>query len=255
MNERTGVLLKQGDALREYLDALLREVGSDDVPEEAVSVEPASREPRAVQRTESAPLEALKAEPAPAPVAERERESAQETRRGRLDGGVPDWARPDFQALLFHVGRLKLAVPLIKLHGVLPWSDQISAMPNQPRWCHGVFRYRERNVTVIDTETLVVPSDRRADIAAGEAGEVDEGRILIVGDGSWGLACREVGEVIKLTPDEVKWRGHSATRPWLAGTVLGRLCALMDTEAFADMLREGRAGGAARGKGVNTPAH
>jgi purine-binding chemotaxis protein CheW len=153
------------------------------------------------------------------------------------DSGLPDWAEPDFQALLFQVARLNLAVPLVKLHSVVPWEDAaVSAMPNQPPWCHGVFRYRDRNVTVIDTGRLVLPDDRREEL---EAQEAEPEKILIVGDGRWGLACRTVGEVVRLTPDEVKWRSGGGKRPWLAGTVLGRLCALMDTEAFAAMLERG----------------
>lgn len=224
MTERTGSLLRQGDALRDYLDSLLSEVA----PEEESSPAPVA------QRAAAAP--AVRA-PARVPIAETVREAPP------AQGDPPEWAHPEFPALLFHVGPLKLAVPLIELHGVLPWNDQISVMPNQPAWCHGVFRYRERNVTVIDTATLVLPEGRRTGIADEETAQ---GHILIVGDGNWGLACRTVGEVIKLTPGEVKWRGRGATRPWLAGTVLGRLCALMDTEAFADMLQTGRAAVAAR---------
>jgi len=39
-----------------------------------------------------------------------------------------------------------------------------------------------------------------------------------------------------LTPAAVKWRGHSGSRPWLAGTVIDRMCALIDADAFAQML-------------------
>lgn len=247
MSERSGLLLRQGDALWDYLDSLLSEATG--------FREAASESPRRV--AERAPAVAPVSAPGEKPAAEPVPEAAGVRAEAipsdpPAEGVAPEWACPDFQALLFHVGRLKLAVPLIKLHGVLPWSDQISSMPNQPGWCHGVFRYRERNVTVIDTATLVLPEGRRADI---EDEPAEGGRILIVGDGSWGLACRTVGEVIRLTPDEVKWRGRAATRPWLAGTVLGRLCALMDTEAFADMLQQGRAAAAARRTAARTVRH
>lgn len=178
----------------------------------------------------SRPIGARVALPQASPIAETDPPVTEAAASGER---IPDWAAQDFQALLFHVGRLSLAVPLIKLHSVIPWTDGISALPNQPEWCHGALRYRDRNMVVIDTARLVLPADRQDELTDDEA---EKAHILVVGDGRWGLACRTVGEVIRLRPDEVKWRGAGSQRPWLAGTVLGRLCALMDTGAFADML-------------------
>ena len=62
--------------------------------------------------------------------------------------------------------------------------------------------------------------------------------ILLVDDYSWGLACDEIGDVIWLSSDDVKWRKNKQQRPWLAGTAIEQMCALMDTEVFADMLNQ-----------------
>ena len=145
--------------------------------------------------------------------------------------GPPEWARPDFQALLFDVGGLMLAVPLVKLHSVVPWAEQtVTPMPRQPHWCHGLMRYRDLNVRVIDTAALVLPADRQPPESEPPQ------RILVVGDGRWALSCRGIGDVIRLDSDAVKWRTRQGKRPWLAGTVREQLCALIDTEAFAAML-------------------
>lgn len=263
-------LLERNEALTDYLDALLREVPPDAAPPreaptlcpvEAAPAEvtpprtaqpeppPKAPEPPVARRAPESPAEVTTPRPA-APVAEPEPTPEPEPETPppapadtAAEQGPPAWSRPDFQALLFQVGRMNLAVPLVKLHSVLPWNEDITGMPNQPDWCHGVFRFRDRNVTVIDTARLVLPEH-----AVGEEEDSDEkAHILIVGDGRWGLVCRTVGEVVRLTPEEVKWRRAGGQRPWLAGTVLGRLCALMDTEAFADMLAEGWT--TARGRG------
>jgi purine-binding chemotaxis protein CheW len=60
--------------------------------------------------------------------------------------------------------------------------------------------------------------------------------ILLVDDFNWGLACDEIGDVIWLSADDVKWRQNKRQRPWLAGTAIQQMCALIDTEVFADML-------------------
>ncbi len=221
-------LLDQQDALWGYLDDLLREVPPHTIEDEPDP--PAPVPAPAVLRPEFAEPAAVPSAGARAgelPAAEPAEVSDTASRC------PPEWAEPDFQALIFHVGPLNLAVPLVKLQSVIPWNEQISALPNQPPWCHGAFHYRERNVVVIDTARLVLPRQHRDDAAPAE---IEKAHILIVGDGCWGLACRTVGEVVRLRPDEVKWRGAGGQRPWLAGTVLGRLCALMDTSAFADML-------------------
>jgi purine-binding chemotaxis protein CheW len=63
--------------------------------------------------------------------------------------------------------------------------------------------------------------------------------ILIMDEGEWGLACDGIGEVITLVEGDVRWRTTQGKRPWLAGTVTGHLCALLDTDTFARMLKEG----------------
>ncbi|PWG63668.1 chemotaxis protein CheW [Spiribacter halobius] len=258
MAEPKTTLLEQDAAIYDYLDALLREI-PEEAPRGAVSDRKSSsvgavsdRDPARERRTkapehrrEIAPPTAEAtpaAESKPVGAAPPPRIPEPASAPARAPGEPPEWAHPSFQALLFQVGRLSLAVPLITLEGVVPWDgDHVSTMPRQPAWVHGLMRHRDRNVTVIDTERLVLPAERRP---AAEA-QTGPGHILLVGDGRWGLACRTVGEVIRLRPDEVKWRGAGGQRPWLAGTVLGRLCALMDTGAFADMLQQGTAAGAA----------
>lgn len=154
------------------------------------------------------------------------------------DSALAAWAYPKFQAQLFKVGRLRLALPVIKLHAVVPWCDGIQAQPNQPSWCHGLLSYQGREVRVIDTATLVLPADRTMLM-----GHDREGFILIVGDGCWGLACHGVEEVMSLAWDEVKWRSRRGRRRWLAGTVLERMCAVLDIDALTDLVGSGSSHG------------
>ena len=256
MSKPQAVLVSQQQALWDYLDALLQEI-PEEQPEAAVQaapvaavVEPEIQEwdPQLLSASECLPepvdpvqpvrLEAAadRVEP-PIVHAETAPEARPEPALPAEDPTAPpEWARSGFQALLFKVNGLTLAVPLIKLHSVIPWPEQgLTAMPNQPAWCFGLLRYRDQNVRVVDTATMVIPDDKRAAMEAAEPRH-----LLIVGDGRWGLACSAVGDVVKLGPQEVKWRSRGGRRPWLAGTVLGHLCALMDTEAFAEMLAERR---------------
>jgi len=125
-------------------------------------------------------------------------------------------------------------VPLVKLKSVIAWDEDITQTPNQTQWYLGLVKHLEYQVKVIDTALLVMPENYRKKI------ETDRGErlshILLVDDYKWGLACDSIGEVIWLKPEDVKWRKNKTTRAWLSGTSLEHLCAIMDTEVFAQML-------------------
>jgi purine-binding chemotaxis protein CheW len=60
--------------------------------------------------------------------------------------------------------------------------------------------------------------------------------IIRLDDSEWGLACDEVAESFTLQPDQVRWRSSRSKRPWLAGTVISEMCALIDVRTMADLL-------------------
>jgi len=140
-------------------------------------------------------------------------------------------ANDEFQVLLFDVSGVKFAVPLDKLNGILEWSNDISPMPNRSDWFIGILVERERQIKVIDTAVVVVPAKFR------EQHSVDNlQKIILIGDSHWGLACDAVSEVVTLRQTDVRWRKDSSKRPWLAGTVIEHMCALLDADEFASML-------------------
>lgn len=152
------------------------------------------------------------------------------------DSAVPEWAQTRFQCLLFKVSGLSLAVPLVKLNSVVPWDEDITITPNQTSWYLGLIQHLRHQIKIIDTALLVMPENRRQLLAEDSLSRLSH--ILLVDDYKWGLACDSIGEVIWLSKDDVKWRKNKTTRAWLAGTSLEHLCAVMDTEVFAQMLNK-----------------
>lgn len=153
---------------------------------------------------------------------------------------IPDWAAQPFQCLLFKVSGLSLAVPLVKLNSVMPWTDKITQTPNRTNWYLGLVKSHDSNVKVIDTALMVLPENRRAKIDMDPSHRFSH--ILLVDNYNWGLACDAIGDVIWLDQHKVKWRKDKSSRPWLAGTALEQLCAIMDTEVFAGMMNTNIAG-------------
>jgi len=149
---------------------------------------------------------------------------------------IPEWAEARFQCLLFNVAGLNLAVPLVKLNSVIPWNENITETPNQTDWYLGLVEHLQNQVKIIDTALLVMPENRHKELQNESVNRLSH--ILLVDDYKWGLACSSIGDVIWLNKNDVKWRKNKSNRAWLSGTSLEHLCAIMDTEVFAQMLTE-----------------
>jgi purine-binding chemotaxis protein CheW len=156
------------------------------------------------------------------------------------ESGVPGWASTRFQALLFEVAGLTLAVPLIKLKGVVPNEAGLTPMPGHSPLFPGIVPYQGANArVVVDTARFILPQDRTEQLDADFAQR--SAHLVMIDEGRWALACDAIGEVIELESKDVKWRGANARRVWLAGTVIEQMCALLDIDALTEELANGLA--------------
>jgi len=151
---------------------------------------------------------------------------------------LPEWCKHEFQAMLFKVAGLTLAVPLIDLNGVVECNlDDISAMPGHADFYFGLMKHLDKNVPLVDTARFVLPADKLTTLLADDpASRIT--RAVLIQDSQYGLACDEVNEILTLSPEEVRWRSQRTQRRWLAGTVIEHMCALIDATAFAELLAE-----------------
>ncbi len=215
-------LSEQNQALALYLGGLLRPG-------------PTLVEPNAIALVDSAsvkmPLPGLAP---PSLRAAQEAEIKSVDRSDPLEVVVPEWAQKRFPCLIFAVAGLRLAVPLIKLTGVVPLAESLTTFPGEAPWLLGLTRYRGQSVRVVDTAEIVLPEDRR--LARVKSAEPAPGFLVVIGKGRWGLACDAVSETLPLETDDVKWRSERGKRLWLAGTVRDKLCALLDVDALVARL-------------------
>ncbi len=165
--------------------------------------------------------------------ATRQREAGE----GAAPGSTyPAWAGERFDVLLFEVAGLKLAVPLVTLGNIHPLDRALTHLFGMPDWFMGILPNGEVNIKVVDTALWVMPE--KYDPAMRESV-----RFVVTLHGTeWGLACHVIHRSISLNRDEVKWRVNRAKRPWLAGTVVRHMCALLDVEALAGLLRSEESG-------------
>ncbi|QAX84079.1 chemotaxis protein CheW [Pseudomonas sp. DTU12.3] len=150
--------------------------------------------------------------------------------------GRPAWASEAFECLLFDVAGLTLAVPLVCLGSIYSLAGhELTPLFGQPEWFLGILPSQSGNLKVLDTARWVMPDRYRDDFRQGLQ------YVISVQGYEWGLAVHQVSRSLRLDPNEIKWRSHRGQRPWLAGTVIEHMCALLDVSALAELIDSGGA--------------
>ncbi|NOX76133.1 MAG: chemotaxis protein CheW [Gammaproteobacteria bacterium] len=219
-------LVEPQQALRVYLDALLCEVAFSDNEESA-----------------NAPLPIVVAEPPPTDVVVVEsvaeatvsNESVVEVEESTVVT-QQDWTRSAFQCLSFQVADVTLAAPLEKLSGILEVDEEPTELPGYAPWVVGLLPNRGQNVQIIDIAQIIMPEGHSAPVKTARE---RLHYIILVGNGRFGLVADALSGVLNLEPDDVRWRGEHSKRPWLAGTAVERMCAVLDVDNLCEQLLRG----------------
>ncbi|WP_213941462.1 CheW domain-containing protein [Pseudomonas sp. dw_612] len=162
--------------------------------------------------------------------------------------GRPAWAAEPFECLLFDVAGLTLAVPLVCLGSIYSLTGhELTPLFGQPEWFLGILPSQAGNLKVLDTARWVMPDRYRDDFRQGLQ------YVISVQGYEWGLAVHQVSRSLRLDPNEIKWRTHRGQRPWLAGTVIEHMCALLDVSALAELIASGGAKHMSGGKPLHKP--
>ncbi|MGY2376590.1 CheW domain-containing protein [Pseudomonas sp. SDO524_S393] len=243
-------------ALESYLDALLQDATEEALPEPILVLEPAAEPHSTLDEFQLAVLEeqardarvtpvaavvvpiapVIEAPVAPvviAPVVEVHLPPSNPP--PPLSGDDrPSWAAEPFECLLFDVAGLTLAVPLVCLGSIYSLEGQeLTPLFGQPEWFLGILPSQAGNLKVLDTARWVMPDRYRDDFRQGLQ------YVISVQGYEWGLAVHQVSRSLRLDPNEIKWRSHRGQRPWLAGTVIEHMCALLDVAELAELIASG----------------
>ncbi len=148
------------------------------------------------------------------------------------ENGRPQWAQSRFEALLFEVSGLTLAVPLVSLGQIVPLSEELTPIFGQSDWFMGILPTPHGRLRIVNTALFVMPEKYDASFAARA------GYAISLDGVPWALAVDKVNQPISLEPEEIRWRSERTRRPWLAGTVKSAMCALLDIPRMAELLNE-----------------
>lgn len=138
----------------------------------------------------------------------------------------------NFQTLIFDVNNLPLAVPLIKLGGIVNISNQeITPLVGTPEWFLGLIPNERGNLMVVDTQKFLMPErtikdDRNYDY------------LIVLDNSQWALACHNVGDAKSINASDVRWSNQSSKRQWFAGMVVEYMSALLEVDSLINLLAE-----------------
>lgn len=148
---------------------------------------------------------------------------------------MSEYMEDNFQALFFKVAGLTLAVPLKSLGGIHQ-IGKISPLMGKPKWFKGIMTEREDKLQVVDTARWVMPEKYTEELEES----LDYQYLITLNDSPWGLLCEELITSEPLQPEAIQWRKEGNNkRPWLAGVVRDRMCALLDVNALITLLDNG----------------
>ena len=208
------------EALGDYLDEMLHQATSE--PRPAPPLErvllPAQLLPlETVDEAEAAAAE-VDAEPAP-PVESGDPPAPAAASEADVN---PDLDFP-LQCLMFRVGEHRLAVPLLQLGSVVPWSESITRLPQSPAWLLGLIQVRESKLRVVDSGSLL-------QIAAVPQRPPEH--LLVLGDSSWAMTCDRLEQVVNLDADDIQWKTGTG-RAMRLGTIRESLATLISPPGIA----------------------
>ncbi|TWX54172.1 chemotaxis protein CheW [Colwellia hornerae] len=147
---------------------------------------------------------------------------------------IKNYRKGSFQAMFFNVAGLTIAVPLIELGGIHN-EDKTTSLMGKPKWFTGVMLHRDEKINVVNTALWVMPE--KCDEAL--INSLNYQYIVMLGNSQWGLSAETLVDTVTLEQEDVKWLDQPNKRPWLAGLVKERMCALLDVESLIKLLDAG----------------
>lgn len=148
---------------------------------------------------------------------------------------APIWAQEEFDVLLFEVCGLKLAVSMEALGRIIKVDHEPNHLIGRPDWFLGAYNEAENHYYVVDTAKYIMP-EKGFDLS-----ESGYEYVIQMQHSKWTLACQKLHTTVRLHPESVKWRTEKGKRPWLAGTVVDQMCALVHVDSLIEILDEAAA--------------
>jgi len=235
----TDILINQEDALSVYLQSLLggAALGDElftDTEKDAVDSVADIRSCKKVGKAEE-PLVQIKAE-----VEKAESDAlapgaavAEVPKREFLvpDSGIPVWVNEDITCLSARIGGLTILIPAEYIECIQNVTGRLASSAKMPVWVYELVDDEEEPIQIVNTRKLVFGGVKSHHILPDSRSYA-----ILLDDGAWGLSCDAIGDVVKLKKEDIRWRGKTGKRRWLAGTVSDHNAVILDVNKIEKAL-------------------
>lgn len=131
------------------------------------------------------------------------------------------------QCLMFRVGKNLLSLPLIEMNGVVPWTDDLTQLPQSPDWVLGLLKHRDTNIRVLDsTKVFGIPA------ITGQT----PSHTLLLSDNASAITCDILEDVVTLEYNDIQWQPE-AGNALMHGTIREKLAYLVSPSGIIDSLK------------------
>lgn len=137
----------------------------------------------------------------------------------------------EFQVLFFELSGLTFAVALTELGGIHQLDSSLNSLIGKPAWFSGVMTHNDSLFNIVDTAQWINTGESRDSL--------NYSHYVLLGSTDWGLSCEKLLGTETLTTEQVKWRSVKGKRPWLAGMVVDKMCALIHVDELVKLLNSG----------------
>ncbi|MGJ8581307.1 MAG: chemotaxis protein CheW [Psychromonas sp.] len=158
-------------------------------------------------------------------------EASEKSQKGPVDEWKNLQVEDNFQVLFFELNLVTFAIPLTDLGGIYQLSDSLNFLMGKPAWFRGVMSHNERLYNIVDTSSWLQ--------LGKNADDLQYSHFILLGSTAWGLSCEKLLGTETLNKDQIRWREEKGSRPWLAGMVKQKMCALIHAEELVKLLDQG----------------
>ena len=232
-------LLDSGQAIGTYLDDLLQSSTENNPPMESLTTRTESPVDRLLDDLLQAGTEFIDSENKELPVKENSAPSQQKAADPVVENPLPKLqdksvqqvtAAIEFpcQCMMFSIGLLKLAIPLIDLKAVHVTDEKLTLLPGRDALVEGILSYRDEQVKVIDSHRLFrQPANPE---------KSDKRYFLVLESCEWALTCDEVSDIETVEQGDLQF--NSDAEKVIHGNLRSSLTGLLNIRNLKSLVLE-----------------
>ncbi len=147
-----------------------------------------------------------------------------------FDSTIPAWGQQALKCLPIKLGGMNLMIPAISVAYIERVNKKMIRPPLEAEAFRGIVTLRERSVAIIDLHKLISKNSIPYNQSEKNVEEYYVEYVIVMKDRTYALACDEVGEMIELCPEDVRWNKASFNNPLFVGIVPDELCAIVNID-------------------------